>query len=218
MSAWWRRSARRTRWLLAAAGTGLLGLVSFVDYITGYESLFFIFYFLPVALLAWFVGRRAGWAMAIASGMAWWIVDRAGGHPYPHEWYRIWNAFTCYVAFALMGYFVCEIRQQLDKQRRLNHALAESHDALQRSTQEIRKLQSQIQTVCAWTKRIRVDGQWVSFEDFLLGQLGIFVTHGLSEEAADDLRRQLRAHENAGQGPAAGPQPDRDDAIGEHRR
>jgi hypothetical protein len=199
------------------AATGLLVLVSLVDYVTGYESLFFIFYYLPVALLAWFLGRRQGWTMAVASAVAWWIVDRVDGHPYPHEWYRVWNAFTCFVAFALMAYFVCEIREQLHKQRRLSHALEESHEAIQRSTQEIRKLQSQIQTVCAWTKRIRVDGQWVSFEDFLLGQLGIYVTHGLSEEAADELRRQLRASETAAQGPTTGPQHDRDDAIVEHR-
>lgn len=34
-------------------------------------------------------------------------------------------------------------------------------------------------TICAWTKRIRVDGEWISFEEFLSNQLGKKVTHGI---------------------------------------
>lgn len=38
-------------------------------------------------------------------------------------------------------------------------------------------------TVCAWTKRIRLDGTWYSFEDFLEKKLGLDVTHGIHPEA-----------------------------------
>lgn len=33
-------------------------------------------------------------------------------------------------------------------------------------------------TICAWTKRIRIDDEWISFEEFLSDRLGKKVTHG----------------------------------------
>ena len=186
-----RRRVWRSRRSRVAQGVTLLALVTLIDYVTGTESLFFVFYFLPVAVLAWFVSRRAANIMALASGVAWWTVDRLGGHVYPHELYRLWNAVTCWVAFALVAWGVSEIRRRLQQERRLNAALAKTLETQQRATDEIRRLQGQIQVVCAWTKRIRVADRWLSFEEFLRSQLGIEVTHGISEEAARELRKQI---------------------------
>jgi hypothetical protein len=189
------RSSGRPAWLnrrnVVALGLALLALVTLIDYMTGIESLFFIFYFLPVALFAWFLSRAAAEIMALASGIVWWSVDRLGGHVYPHELYRLWNALTCLAAFALLAWGVSEIRRRLEKEHRLNAALANTLEAQRRATDDIRKLQGQIQVVCAWTKRIRVADRWLRFEEFLHGQLGIEVTHGISEEAAQELRKQL---------------------------
>lgn len=44
---------------------------------------------------------------------------------------------------------------------------------------------AQFVTICAWSKRIKVqDASWVSFEDFLMHYLGLHVTHGMSPEVA----------------------------------
>ncbi|BET66556.1 hypothetical protein ASA1KI_14740 [Opitutales bacterium ASA1] len=44
---------------------------------------------------------------------------------------------------------------------------------------------SQFLTICAWSKRIKVDDRtWVSFEDFLTHYLGLHVTHGMSPDVA----------------------------------
>ena len=36
-----------------------LATVSYVDYVTGYEMLFFVFYFIPVGVCGWYMGRLA---------------------------------------------------------------------------------------------------------------------------------------------------------------
>ena len=41
--------------------------------------------------------------------------------------------------------------------------------------------------MCAWTRRIQLEGEWVSVETFLLRRFGLRVTHGLSDEARDLL-------------------------------
>ena len=43
-------------------------------------------------------------------------------------------------------------------------------------------------TVCAWTKRIKIGGRWMSFEDFILDELGLKVTHGMAPEVSEKFR------------------------------
>lgn len=42
-------------------------------------------------------------------------------------------------------------------------------------------------TVCAWSRKIKVDGRWVTFEEFLVDSLGVMITHGIAPEAARTL-------------------------------
>lgn len=57
-------------------------------------------------------------------------------------------------------------------------------------------------TICAWSKRIKVDDQhWVSFEDFLTHYVGLNVTHGMAPEiarqwSASGFRGQAEAPEH----------------------
>lgn len=45
----------------------------------------------------------------------------------------------------------------------------------------------ELTTICAWTKSVLVDGQWMTFEEFLESQLGLKVTHGIRPEEADRI-------------------------------
>ncbi|MBA2626503.1 MAG: GAF domain-containing protein [Gemmatimonadales bacterium] len=42
-------------------------------------------------------------------------------------------------------------------------------------------------TVSAWSRRIQVDGEWISFEQFLTNSLGVAITHGIDPESAEQL-------------------------------
>lgn len=48
----------------------ILFVIGLLDFITGYEFGFFIFYFIPVSLSAWSTGRKAGLFMACMSAAA----------------------------------------------------------------------------------------------------------------------------------------------------
>jgi CHASE3 domain sensor protein len=45
--------------------------------------------------------------------------------------------------------------------------------------------------VCAWTKRVQWEGQWVTFEEYLARRFNLHCTHGMSEEAAERLTIEL---------------------------
>jgi hypothetical protein len=73
-------------------------------------------------------------------------------------------------------------------------------DAQYRAERERRAAIERYVAVCAWTRRIRWEGEWVSIEDFLQRRFGLEVTHGISDEAlaeqlatldlSADLRRE----------------------------
>lgn len=179
----------RTRILLASLVS--LFLVSYVDYITGYELLFFVFYFVPIVLCGWFLGLGSTLGMAAVSGASWFVVDWLSGHRYPHEAFRYWNSFICFVAFAAIGLVLHRLRQIMAEQQRVQLELLKALDDLNRSTAEIRKLQSDLQVVCAWTKQIRINGQWISFDKFLADNLHVRISHGISPEALEEVRKSL---------------------------
>jgi PAS domain S-box-containing protein len=65
------------------------------------------------------------------------------------------------------------------------------YEELARTSAEIHQLQSQLLTICAWTKRIRTGEQWETIEDFLTTRLRFKVTHGISDEARRDFVSHL---------------------------
>ncbi|MBC8041216.1 MAG: hypothetical protein H7Y06_11785, partial [Opitutaceae bacterium] len=42
-------------------------------------------------------------------------------------------------------------------------------------------------TVCAWTKRVKYNGAWISFEDYLHNRFKLELTHSISEDAVKKL-------------------------------
>ncbi len=45
--------------------------------------------------------------------------------------------------------------------------------------------------VCAWTQRVQWQGQWITFEEYLAKRFNIHCTHGISDEAAQQLGRDI---------------------------
>ena len=56
-------------------------------------------------------------------------------------------------------------------------------EEIKRSSEEVRELQSHLQVVCAWTKRIHVEGKWIALDEFLTEKLNAKVSYGVSPEA-----------------------------------
>jgi hypothetical protein len=65
----------------------------------------------------------------------------------------------------------------------------------------LEKLQEFV-TVCAWTGRVRFEGQWVRLDEYLKQQFNISVSHSLSQEAAEKMRIEIEELNRAGDRPA----------------
>lgn len=57
-------------------------------------------------------------------------------------------------------------------------------------------------TICAWSRTIKIDDRWVTFEEYLRERFGIEVTHGISEQEYDRImQRQVDPSEQKPPGP-----------------
>jgi hypothetical protein len=106
MTDWLRAHPR----FVVACTAGVLALITWLDYITGYDFGFFIFYFIPVSMAAWLVGRRAGVAFAIASGACWFLSDRLANHPYSNAFFIYWETAMRLVSYLTTALTLARIR------------------------------------------------------------------------------------------------------------
>jgi len=112
---------------------GLLLLIGWLDYITGYEFGFFIFYFIPVSLSAWFCGRKSGVTIAFASAVCWFLSDKLTRHPYPNAYFIYWEMVMRYLSFLTTALTIAKIRTMLLNEEHLN-------GELRKALQEIKEL------------------------------------------------------------------------------
>jgi signal transduction histidine kinase len=124
----------------------LAGAIGYVDYATGYEHSMLLFYFLPIALAAWFGSFVFGLMMVVVCVTTWVVADVASGIPALGFW-NIGSAFASYVLFAAvvskLGTLVRELERRVD----------ERTAAYQREMMERRRLDQEIAQVADRERR-----------------------------------------------------------------
>ena len=129
---------RRSRWSLVLAGLAVLVLIGIVDYLTGFEMLFSVFYLLEVGLAAWFVGRGFGLLMSVLSVVVWIGGDVAAGAHYSSLVIPAWNALILMVFYFIVVWLLTNLRalhQELEKKVR-DRTLALSQQMAERERLE----------------------------------------------------------------------------------
>jgi signal transduction histidine kinase len=104
------RIGKLSRLSLLALGLVLVGLIGVLDYLTGDELSFSIFYLIPIALVAWFGGRPAGLITSTASALSWLAADLLAGHPYSNPLFPLWNSLVRLGFFLIVTFTLSAVR------------------------------------------------------------------------------------------------------------
>ena len=119
---------RQTPALVAVLGIFLLAVVSFLDYLTGHEISFSIFYLLPIVLVTWHSQPRTGYIFCFAAAMLWLLNDSSSSQIYSNELIPIWNMSVRLCFFLLMTYLLAELQKHEQRRRALERIFF--HDIL----------------------------------------------------------------------------------------
>lgn len=164
-------------WLWGTIICLIIFVLGLVDWLTGFELNFFVFYFLPVSLAAWFLNLSASMIVAILCAMVWIGADFLSGHMYSSHLYAVWNTMVRLVSFLAIGGTMSRIRYLLDRER-------QTADSLRRALSKIKILEAFI-PICAQCKKIRdEDGNWQQFEVYIGQHSNIQFSHGYCPECA----------------------------------
>jgi hypothetical protein len=107
-----------------------LGVLGWIDYLTGYELGFFVFYSAPVGLAAWQLGRWPAIAVSLAASLTWWLADSRSGVRYSSSFYLYWNNAIHFVSFVVNAVAIARIKKELDHRRQLAAELEAARAAL----------------------------------------------------------------------------------------
>ena len=69
-----------------------VGLVGFIDLLTGTEIALSVLYLAPIVLVTWWMGSTAGYRISLLSAATWWGVEFMAEAPYSKSWILFWNA------------------------------------------------------------------------------------------------------------------------------
>jgi len=94
-------------------------VVGVVDWVSGPDYSFAPFYLIPVIVTAWFVGRRVGYALSLASALAWLLAELAGRRRYQGEFSLYWNDLMELLLFLLAALVVSALKGALERENEM---------------------------------------------------------------------------------------------------
>ncbi|MEJ2698159.1 MAG: ATP-binding protein [Desulfuromonadales bacterium] len=110
-------------------GALLVGILGILDFLTGSELSFSLFYLLPICLVTWFVGRWSGVSVSLLSAGVWLLADLLDVNAkFSHPLIPYWNALMRLGFFLITTWVLSELRRSLSRRRALERIFF--HDIL----------------------------------------------------------------------------------------
>lgn len=141
MIGWTKQFERSSKPLLMTVSLVLVGIIGAVDWISGFELSFFVFYLIPVALAVWYVGDVFGIVVSVLSVGVWVAGDVSAGAKYSGPFVPVWNALIA-VAFLFVVAWILRRLRNLHKE--LEERVHQRTVALTNEMQERMRLEEEL--------------------------------------------------------------------------
>lgn len=110
---------QRSKVCILTTGATLVLLLWGVDYVTGPDFSFVVFYLFPVFLVTWFAGAGAGVVISLLSGFAWFTADVLTLSGATHPAIPYLNFVTKLAFFLIVNGTVSSLRVSLEREREM---------------------------------------------------------------------------------------------------
>jgi len=148
--------------LIIVLGLALLPLIGWMDYLTGHDFSFSVFYLPAIALVTWYGGKTFGFVAAGLGALIWFSADLLTGAALSFE-IHVWNAFVRLCIFLLTALFVRSVHFQTISHQENTASRLRKTDGFQR-----------VLPICPHCKRIRDERMtWHQVDVFIKQQTDI---------------------------------------------
>src|SRR5438874_474374 len=142
----WRNRLTTSRPALVTVCVVITAGLGYVDYLTGYERTFLLFYLVPIGIGTWFGGFWIGFAFSVLSIIAWVVSDVAAGVPTV----GLWNIGMALGSYAVFTSLLSKLRTLLNE---LDQRVRDRTAALKREMAERERLDQEIAEVADRERR-----------------------------------------------------------------
>src|ERR1041385_9081462 len=97
-----------------------VAVIGWLDYVTGVEIRLVPFYYLPLSMAAWKLGRRGAIVTAIICGAMWMESNYVAGRHYSTDGIALLNFFLQSTSFVIVGLLIATIRQSYQQAEELS--------------------------------------------------------------------------------------------------
>jgi diguanylate cyclase (GGDEF)-like protein len=116
LTGFFKKKSRRFSIIL---GFILIAIVGYVDYVTGREVSFAIFYLIPIGLITWYTGRQPGVLASVASALTWFFDEYTGTDLSRYPAVPYWNAVGMLGFFLVVTYILAELKDAMRKEKKM---------------------------------------------------------------------------------------------------
>ncbi len=142
----WLNRLTKSRLALGVFCLVITGALGYLDYVTGYEQTFLLFYLAPIALATWFGSFGLGFAFSVLSIAAWVVSDVVAGVPT----IGLWNIGMALGSYAVFTSLLSKLRTLLNE---LDQRVRDRTAALKREMAERERLDQEIAEVADRERR-----------------------------------------------------------------
>jgi len=175
-------------------GLLLLLVIGLLDYLTGAELGFFVFYYIPLIFVGWYVNARMAVFCSFFAAAVWLSADSLAGHVYTAWFVGLWNDAVRLTSFIIVSVAFSRLKRQFEKEQRLNAELT-------KALREVKKL-SGLLPICASCKKIRDDrGYWNQIESYIRERSEAEFSHGICPDCARKLYPEFYTEDEADKTP-----------------
>jgi diguanylate cyclase (GGDEF)-like protein len=100
-------------------GLVLIGAIGILDYLTGYELAFSVFYVIPISIATWLAGRGHGIMASSVSAIVWLGADEASGHFYSNPFVPVWNTLIRLSFFIIIALLLSALKSAMEREKEL---------------------------------------------------------------------------------------------------
>ncbi len=94
-------------------------LLGYIDFLSGPELSFSVFYAAPIMYAAWYGGKQVGLALAIISATMWLTADLAAGVHYSAAYVPVWNTLVRLAFYLIILTLLLIVRDDLEREKNI---------------------------------------------------------------------------------------------------
>jgi diguanylate cyclase (GGDEF)-like protein len=98
----------------------LVLILGVLDFWSGFEFSFSLFYLFPVSIAAWFINRRSGFLISVFSSLTWYFSNTLAGEAYSIPAIGYWNAVVRLGFFLVVSVLLVDLREATIHARELS--------------------------------------------------------------------------------------------------